>query len=292
MPSLSLQQGNPSPTADAAGGTIYFVPHQERSTEIYDGSAWQLRPYAGELSLALNATAHPASTGFDLFEFWDGSAVQIGTGPAWSTDVTRSAAVESLDGTLVNSAAISVLTASGAVTVGARQVKLRGGFRTTTAGQTADTQRQRLVSDLFNPRQRSLARTDSADTWMWSSTFFHQANANALNQVEVFSAAGGGAVWVRASGYMINLAGYVVSGFVGVGVNSTTADSSQMKNPSAGSNTFPILPGWADYVGQVPLGFTRYVWLERGNGGSQMWVGDNGYGGYGYGNGLVGQVFL
>jgi len=290
---LSVVSGDPCHEADTISSSLYLVSLDSDGTSLWDGTGWVDILYPGELSLTLTAAAHLAGKNYDVFEFIDAGVVKIGTGPAWSSNTLRGSAIEVLGGRLVNAAAITCINNGVSYNVPAGQGNLRGGFRAFANGQTRSTKQSRLVWDLFRPTVMPVAVIDTADTWSYAGAAFRQANGNPANQIEVFNGVSGRPVDVTVWGYMIGTTSTPVSGFVGVGLDTSVADSAQVKVPCAGANTFPVLPGWARFAGFVGIGYHELRWIERGNGGAaQTWVGDNGYGGYGYQSGLIGQVVL
>lgn len=146
---LSLTSGVSVTESDVTGATaVYLVPDGVNLFPIYDGSAWQNRPLS-EMTLTLNATAHPTTSGFDVWVAWQSDAMIIGTGPAWSS-VTAGASsrgtgagtteIEIFEGRIVNKNAIVLKNGSATYSsVPARQATLVGGFLTIAAGQTSDS---------------------------------------------------------------------------------------------------------------------------------------------------------
>ncbi|QJX06178.1 hypothetical protein [Rhizobium brockwellii] len=234
--------------------------------------------YYGEATVDISAAE--AGKNYDVFVSPGGVLV---IGPAWTNSVTRAMAIVEVDGRFVNADAIGSLAAEAG--------ELVGGFRCHAAGQTRSTLQSRLVWSLGGAVIMPVSRTDPTDSWSYSAAAWRQANGSALNQIEVFNGVSGRMVRVEASGYMINGTGTVVAGFTGIGIDSSSADSSQVKRPGAASNVFPILPSAASYSGYLGLGYHELRWLERGTGGSQTWYGDGGQAN-GYQTGILGSVVI
>jgi hypothetical protein len=288
---LSVSSADAVPETDITTDTLYLVPTETDQTESWNGSTWTTFTYSGGLSLALSTTAHLAARDYDVFETPVSGAILLCAGPAWTNDITRSAAIEVFQGREVNAASMSCVNGANSYTVAARAGLLRGGFRASSNGHTQSTMASRLVWDLFRPTWQPVLRVDVTTSWQWTPASFHHANASAANQVAIFNGASGRGVDVTASAYMIASTSTIVSGFVGIGLDSSSNDSSQTKNPCAGSNAFPILPCWARFTGFPGIGYHEFRWLERGSGGAtQNWIGSNGYSGYGYQMGLTGWV--
>jgi len=267
---LSVASGDPAPETDITTSTVYLTD-------------------AAELSLALTTGAHLAGKNYDVFEIEVGGSPVICTGPAWASNTLRSAAVNYAAGELVNTAAMSCVNGGTTHSVSAGAGKLRGGFRAHANGQTRSTKQSRLVWDLRKPIAWPVRAVETASTWSYGTAAFRQANGSAANQIEIFNGVAGRMLSVRASAYMIGSGG-LTSGFVGIGLDTSTADSSGTVNPCAGSSTFPVLPCWAQYTDFVGIGYHELRLLERGNGSAITWVGTSGYAGYGYKSGLIGFV--
>lgn len=204
-------------------------------------------------------------------------------GPEWTNSTTRSLQVEKDGCDIVNSSAFGGVAAGDA--------KLVGGFRCHANGQTRSTRQSRLVWSLKDAILLPVFRIDAAATWVYSAQQWRQANDNPLNQIEIFCGVSGRMVDVTASAYMINGTPSATAGFVGIGLDTSAADISQVKNPAAAANAFPVLPAWARYAGYVGIGYHELRWLERGNGGQQTWFGNGGQP-CGYQTGIIGSVVL
>ncbi|MBY5321497.1 hypothetical protein HFN11_14570 [Rhizobium leguminosarum] len=256
------------------GGTRFSVsadPYPE--TDITTSTLY----YGAE---TVDISAGEAGKNYDVF-LSPGGALVIG--PAWTNSVTRAMGVIEVEGRFVNADAIGALAAEAG--------ELVGGFRCHAAGQTRSTLQSRLVWSLGNAVIMPVCRVDTTNTWSYSAAAWRQANGSALNQIEVFNGVSGRMVKVDASGYMSNGTGTVVAGFTGIGIDSSTADSAQVKRPGSGSNAFPIVPPSASYSGFFGPGYHELRWLERGGGGSQLWSGDSGQAA-GYQTGISGFVVV
>jgi hypothetical protein len=288
---LSPASGDPCPETDTTTSILYLVLTDRFKTECWNGTAWISYQYSGELQLALDTSAHLSSKNYDVFETPIAGVMTLCTGPAWTNDTTRSITIENFQGRLVNSAQITCVNGTNSYTVPARAANLRGGFRASANGQTKTTSSDRLVSDLLRPTVKPVSRIDTTDSWSWSSNSFQQANNSAANRIAVFNCSSGRSVDVTVNGYMLSTTSTIVAGYLGVGIDSSSVDSSQTKQPCAASNAFPVLPGFARYVGFAGLGYHEFRWLEHGNGSgiTQTWQGDGGQA-VGYQTGIVGTV--
>lgn len=232
--------------------------------------------YGGE---TLDISGAVAGKCYDVFLTCSGLVM----GPEWTNSTTRTLQVAKDGSTIVNADEFAGIAAGDA--------ELVGGFRCHATGQTRSTKQSRLVWSLQDAILLPVCRIDTTNQWSYGLQQWRQANGNPLNQIEIFCGVSGRMVDVTASAYMLGGGSSPVAGFVGIGIDTSSADSSQVKNPAAGANTFPILPAWARYAGYVGIGYHELRWLERGNGGAQTW---NGNGGQpcGYQTGIIGSVVL
>ena len=265
---LSVASGDPVPETDITTSTLYLT-----------GDA--------ELTLALSSV-HLAGKNYDVFKI-DQDGAALCTGPAWSTNVARYLSITPSGSNLVNATSMTCINGISSYTVPAGEGVLVGGFRAFATGQTRMTRQSRLVWDATKPVLWPVSRVETASTWSYGLTLFRQANNNPLNQIEIFNGMSGRPVDITASAYMIGSGG-ITSAFVGIGLDTSVADSAQTKNPCAGGTGFPVLPCWARFVGYAGFGYHEFRLIERGNGTGITWVGTNGYVGFGYGAGLVGFV--
>jgi hypothetical protein len=226
----------------------------------------------------LDVSAAVTGKCYDVFLTCDGLVM----GPEWTNSTTRSLQVEKDGGKIVNAISFSGIDAGDA--------ELVGGFRCHANGLTRSTKQSRLVWSRYDAIVLPVCRIDTASSWSYSLAAWRQANGNPENQIEIFNGVSGRMVDVTASVYMAGSTSTPAAGFVGVGIDTSAADSSQVKNPAAAPNTFPVLPAWARYVGYVGIGYHELRWLERGVGGSaQTWLGNGGQP-CGYQTGILGWV--
>lgn len=233
--------------------------------------------FYGDVTLDISSAI--AGKNYDVFLASSGLVM----GPEWTNGTTRDLQVIRSGNEIVNASAFSGIASGDAILV--------GGFRCHANGQTRSTKQSRLVWSLRDAILLPVCRIDTADSWSYSAALWRQANNNPLNQIEIFCGVSGRMVDVTASAYMINGTSNPTAGFVGIGLDTSSADSAQVKNPAAAANAFPVLPAWARYAGYVGIGYHELRWLERGNGGTQTWFGDGGQAN-GYQTGIIGSVVL
>lgn len=284
---LSLTTATPVSTVDSVGATTIFLCMTDKDmTMIYDGSNWVPREYTGELSLALDNNSghtnyHQSGKNFDVWEYWDGSAVVIGSGPAWTSDTGRGSGagtteLEMYKGRLVNknSTVIRFGSASGnTATIAARKANIRGSFRTTADGTTEDSFLKRFLSNLNNAVPRILKVIDGG-SWDYTTSVYRPSHGSSSNKVEYLQCATGRTIDVEVNSTTFNTPS---NNFAqsGIGIDSTTVNGAfwsplvlSVGGQIVGSN---ILAKYKDFAN---LGYHYLVPLEYANtNGTQTWSG-------------------
>lgn len=282
---LTLTTAVPVTESDVAGaGTVYLAMSDYDTTMIYDGTNWVPRVYSGELPLALDSNAghtnyHQSGKNFDLYEFWDGAAVDTGTGPAWTSNTGRGTGagtteLEVFQGRLVNKNTITLRfgTASGNTTsINARRALYRGTFRTTADGTTEDSLIKRFLFDVYRAVERPLRKVDTTNSWSYTTAAFRQANGAATNQVEWLQGLTGRPIKLHASGSWFSATTGGVA--TGIGIDGILDNShTRLDNAVTSSNLNAHTHAW--YDGYPGLGYHYGTWLEYGATGATAY-GDN-----------------
>lgn len=265
---LTLASGVAVTESDiTGGGTIYLTPDGSNTVGLWSGSAWVARPFA-ETSLQLDATGHTANTNYDIFAYWDGSAVKIGSAPAWAGNTlrgvgTNTSELESFQGRLVNKNSTILRNAGAtATTIPARRGLLVGGFRVgSVAGQTEDSQARRFLSNVYGRAERQLKRLESAVSWVYNSSSWRQANGNTANQVEFFSCVSGDRVEARVFAVAINSTTTGRTASVGIGLDQTAVNNATVKRVLSIVNLPTALD--SEYAGYPGIGYHSLAWLEQ-----------------------------
>lgn len=159
-------------TADVTGvGTIFYTPCIGNAIALYDGTTWNVRTFA-EITLTLTCTA---SKPYDVFAYDNAGVVTLET-LVWTNDTTRATAVVKQNGVWVKS--------------GATTRRLVGGFYCNSSGnQTDDTLTKRNICNatLAVQKRRPMRRLENSGDYTYSTATIRQANASALNQLEVMA---------------------------------------------------------------------------------------------------------
>lgn len=257
---LTLTSALPVTTADVtAAETVYFTPFRGNKIDLYDStiSAW-VRVTFAELTLDV-----PDATQMNDVFIYLASGVLTLEAVAWTNTTTRATALTTQNGVLVKSGA-----------VGRRYL---GSFYATTAGngQTEDSTGKRYLWNYYNRVMRSARNAiETADSWNYTTATWRQANANASNQFEYVQGVSEDALIASVQASYQNSTGAVSAG-VGIGIDSTSVDSSIQKTPGLAPQTRMITTAY--YEGYPGVGYHTVVWLERSEAtGTTGWAGDNG----------------
>jgi len=214
-----------------------------------------------EKSLTVPSTT---STVYDVFAY-DNAGVLTLEAVAWTTDTTRAAALTYQDGVYVKS--------------GDASRRYLGSFRTTgSSGQTEDSAAKRYVWNFYNRTRRAMRRVDSTATWTYTSPTFRQANGASANQLDFVVGVSEDVVSARVLAHAISdqAVANVVAFAVGIGVDSTSIDSSQVTFApnNYGNNNRQLVS--CEYMGTPGMGRHTLVWLEKSLAiGVTTWTGTN-----------------
>lgn len=277
---LSLTVATPVTTSDVTGATaIYYVPSRGSLIPIYNGSSFTPTTFA-ELTLSLVA-AHAANTLYDIFVFNNSGVPVVVTGPAWPSDVARGTGAGTTELTRVGGIPVNAVSMTGrngstTYSIGANQATYVGTFRTTgSTGTTEDSFTKRLLWNCYDRRARPMAKNDATATWVYSTATFRQANGSTANELAFVIGLSEDKVQCLANGQVTNNNANANVCYVGIGLDSTTADSSTI-NIAADATFSGVVRAapTAEYKGYPGRGYHRLVWLERGGGADiQTWTG-------------------
>ncbi len=272
---LTLTSGTPVTTADVTAATsVYYTPASGDRVTLYDGTRWRLYTFT-ERTLSLSGLA--ALTNYDVF-LYDNAGTLTLESVAWTNATTRATAVTTQDGVTVKS--------------GATTRRYLGTVRTTgTVGQAEDSLAKRFLFNHELRGPRAVRRQEATNSWSYGTTTLRQANASALNQVEMV---------VGRSDIPIDLLLVVACGSansstyakVAIGEDSTTTAATGgvqgfVRQDVTGGNVTTLT---AAYRGYVPLGYHYYTWLEAADATYDFYGDNGGPSGLSPQSGLVGWV--
>jgi hypothetical protein len=257
---LTLTTGVPVTTSNVTAATnVYFTPYKGEYISLYNGATWDVLTFT-ELAIAVPGTTN---TIYDVF-CYNNSGTPTLELAAWTNDTTRSTAIVFQDGVYVKS--------------GDATRRYLGSFRTTgVSGQTEDSTSNRFLWNYYNRVHRAMRAVDATASWTYSVNAYRQARASTANQLNFIV----GVAEDMVSAFVMAMASNSTTAFnsvlVGIGLDSTSANSAQTliigQCNSATGNAFPQ----AMYEDIVPAGRHFLAWLERGAGANvQTWTGTGG----------------
>ena len=254
---LTLTTGTPVTTTDVTSATtVYFAPYKGNRVAVYDGTNWQLRTFT-ELSVAVPATT---AMPFDVFIYDNAGTLTLETAN-WTNASTRATALTTQNGVYVKT--------------GATTRRYLGTCCTTSvSGRCEDSYANRLVWNYTNRVRRPQKVVDATNNWDYTTATWRQANGSSANQFSNVTGVAEDAqliqVWARAGN-----AG-APSLAVGVGVDSTSANSAQIYGAKIGGAGGHV-PALAIYDDIPAAGLHTFAWLEISEAtGTTTWYGDGG----------------
>jgi hypothetical protein len=182
---------------------------------------------------------------------------------AWSTDTARASAI-----------AIDATNSDGKYVNTSNEPYL-GSFYTTATTTTEDSLVKRYLWNMYNPKWKPMRAVDTTNSWSWSTASYHQANANANNQLNFFRGFDFDAIHAEVVHSALNSTGTGRNVYAAIGLDSTTT-ASGLRHWATISNALlgHFHPVYDDYPG---IGKHFLAWLECGAGAdTQTWYGDNG----------------
>lgn len=289
---LTLDNGNASPAADQLAKTvIYAVSVQSIRVAVGNGVGYKYIYMAGaSVRLDLDADSghtlyHQSGKNFDVWAF-EGSAgeARIGTGAAWTDDVTRAEALQLLKGIRVNAGAITVRYGDGSSetqAVAAGCATYLGTVRMSANGQTEDSFANRFVWNMYNRVLRPVRRFETTDSWAGSAAAsWRQANNSTANQIGVVRGLDEDTVHLTVSARASNSGATARSVRTGIGLDAVNAIATGCRPASKAVDNTALAtsdPMIAFYDGFPGVGYHYLAWLEYDNtSDTRTWFGDNG----------------
>ncbi|RZJ43752.1 MAG: hypothetical protein EON87_11525 [Brevundimonas sp.] len=292
---LTLTTAVPITTADVlAATTIRYTPHLGALIPIQDGTNWESY-FFSELSLALDATNtdtgyHQAGKNFDLFVINDAGTLRLVSGPAWTTDTARAAALSMANGIRVNTASMTVRFGSATgntLTIGAGLATYVGTFRASADGQVEDSRVKRFLFNGYNRVRRALLKQEAADSWTYTTQAWRQMNGNTANQVEFVLGLSHEAVTATATASGLNTTPGSIA--AGIGLDRANAPDTTISTGSFASTTKRGFT--SHYIGNPAAGYHYLAPVEWSQAtGTTTWYGDNGNTQYDQA-GIIGEVW-
>ncbi len=243
---LSLVSGDPVPIADQLSkSTVYYTPYLHGLIHTYDAGAWT--PHVtGEISIGLSGLG--TGKQYDVFAYWNGSAVALELSAMWTDNSTRADALTRQNGVWVKSSNTTR--------------RYLGTFRTSGATTTHDARQTRWLWNQYNRVEKALVRLEPTGNWLYSVASYQYANASASNQVS-FVNGDTNPVYVRVR-TLVSCPTGGVTAVVGIGIDSVSVNSATTYGGTtiAGAS----VPVEAVYDDTPSVGFHAFNWLEYAGG--------------------------
>lgn len=283
---LTLTPGTPVIASDVTAGTsVYYTAFVGNIVPIYDGVQYNARTFSADLQLVLNAN-HIASSIYDVFIQWDGSALQIGTGVAWNT-VTAGAGARGtgagttelvrVNGLWVNKYDIAYRNGATTGTILANKGTYVGSiFMDGSAGQiTCHTSwgqsRKWGVWNAYNRVPVELQAGDATGSWTYATATVRASNNASANSLTVFSGLPEEEAFLQFMQSVLltdlTTSSALKTASIGIGRNSTTAyaGTPSVAGFGSASNGTSRLPAAAKYTLTPSIGIDTFTACETGN---------------------------
>lgn len=257
--------GAPDGVASTANvTTLYVSPFRGDSIWLPVGGVWQRRTVPSETSVALGTST--ASRGRDLWAYASGNSVAYELGTVWASGTARATGegITWVDGIPCReSDTTRVLIAS---------------FYLTSTTQTQDSERQRLVWNMWNQISKPIGFTnaDTRSTYSHTAGAWQQMGTTSTHQVEVFSGLNNASsIHLHAIHVSQQASGSGALRLTAIGVNSTTSPSGISGFSASASETGIAHSLPAAYAGALSLGYSYYAQLEYGATAGATFYGNN-----------------
>lgn len=251
---LTLTTGVPVVASDVTAATaVYYTPYVGNIVPVYDGVQNNARTFSSDLQLTLNSN-HLANSIYDVFIYWDGSALQIATGVAWNTVTAGSGARGSgagtteltrVNGLWVNKYDVSYRNGATTGTLSANRGTYVGSiYLNSSAGQVTchvswGQSRKWGVWNAYNRQPVELQAGDSTGSWNYASATIRASNNDSANSLTVFSGLPEEEVFVQFIQPVLMVettaSSAVKNTAIGIGRNQTTAFAATQGSVGFGS---------------------------------------------------------
>jgi hypothetical protein len=256
---LTLTSDVPITVTDVIGATnLYFTPYNGNQIMLCDVTGkWSLTTFTEVDSGAVTVTA---GLPYDVFLSLVAGVPTLSL-VAWANATTRTLALVTQDGILVHRNDITA--------------RYLGTVCGSTTNHLEDSASKRYVWNCYNRVVKNLIRQEPTTTWSYGQGPWRQARASTDNQVSV------------VSGLLESVIDLVVLAIgeesiadakiaVGIGINSTTANSAQLVMPYWDPAMYIRGTAEARYRGITPVGLATFVWLEQTSYYTATWYGSDG----------------
>ena len=252
---LTLTTGTPVITSPVtAATTLYFTPYKGNLISLYDGSKWNLYSFT---ELTLNISAYTANKNYDIWIYNNSGTITLDS-TIWTNDTTRATALVYQNGVYVKSGdATRKYLGTIRITGTTGQCEFSFGGSPSSGG----TEAKLFVQNYYNQVIYQAAVRDSTDSWNFNTAPYRAANNSSTMRVSFIS----GAPELRYSARYFGLYDFGVNSTygIGIGLNSTSANSAIVMSILPTSPAGEIFPITAEWEGAPAAGFNYVTALER-----------------------------
>ena len=280
-------------SAVTAATSVFYTPYVGNRIPLLTESLFCERTFA-ELTLALDSNSgntgyQQSGKNFDLFVYNDAGTLRLCTGPAWTSDTARSAALARMRGLLVNNASITLKydATSSTLTAAANSALYVGTMRASANGQTemsigapaaavGGTNNKLYLWNAYQRVPTSATNRDSTDTWTYTTATWREKNGSTSNTIGYVCGFAEGTVSAIATAFSSNDTSGIrrVSG---IGLNTTSAIATGTLTGYMDTQAARVAQAVARYEAPVALGFSTLTELEQSVAtGTSTWYGDGG----------------
>lgn len=223
-------------TGVTAATAVYYTQFVGNLVPVYDGAQFNARSFSSDLMLTLNAN-HVANAIYDVFDYWDGTALQVGTGVAWNTATAGA-------GSRGTGAGTTELVRVNGIWVNKYDVAFRNGATTGTIPAMQGTYVGSIAMDGTNGQVSCLTAYGQSRKWgVWNS---YNRKSIVLQAGDATSSWTYGTNTIRPSN---NVAANALTTFVGLPEENQDISFTQTVSPGTGSAVSQVFTSWVIGIG-------------------------------------------
>lgn len=253
---LTLQSGVPiMTTSQSAKTTLYLTPYKGNRIALWTGARWKIYTFS-ELSLDISALA--VLSVYDIFLYDNNGTLTIHA-VSWTNDTTRATALARQDGVLVKS--------------GDATKRYIGTIRTSFAAQCefsfggAGLNGISAILNVWNYYNRTrvfAAVSDTVSNFTYSAQAYAPFNNSITNRITFVRGVNEDSISARSMTNMLSSS--TGAGYLGIGLDSTTASVAQLSSTGGIVNQWGVAA--AEYDGMPSEGVHYLQLLMYSQGGS------------------------
>lgn len=257
-----------------AANTIYYTPSNGDQCIVYDGTNFVPKTFTQTSQLTTDTTKSPAAcannTNYDMFFYDDAGTMRCVRGPGWTTSRGTGAGTSELvlvKGVYLNANSITngpaaqrgtyvgTIRTNGSATV---DMSFGGSASGGVAGNIG-------IWNMYNRAPAAVNCIDNGANYTYLTGTARQARLSANNQVALVVGLQQDAVYVNYSTRIDTAATSGGFGVIGIGINTTSAYSTQRVFTRTVANVIQIGSPYVSITQYPALGYTYYAAIEVGD---------------------------